>query len=846
MPASTTLTPHGQRTRIPGVRGRVDASALAGVDAGLLSLVILGEGAGAVPVSVKQDGKGTLHHVTSEAGVRALLRSGDLRAAGLLAFNASRDDNVPSTPASVVLGQVNPSNPALGTLSNGDGPAIALKSLGYGAHSNRISVGLAVGTTKGFRPSVSFDGTVESTDDLGGDPAISIGYQGRATTAALTKSASKVQIAHTMNVSSVGPNQAWVSGDRADLLSNNAADVGIPVTVYGISAADAPVSETLTLNGTTPVIGTVQIARITGVKVLGGTVGAITVRSSSNTDLDIYTVAPTLTAPFDGGEFVAVSSTLPSDVGQDVAITGVDAAGRQISETVTLNGTTQAITTKKFQAVRTVRLSAILQGSLQVRSEDSDTLVLTLSPGALDGGIGRLGLDDLSRESFAGPITFTEEASLGGELVIRGTNLAGSPASERLAVGMLATVSSVTSWSKIDHIEHGAGGGAIYASEWVGIDSLQSAVGDLAALGALLTSQPNYTAIISVDEAPSFKISGLDDVTGLNVRSATPAPLYADLDTLIGWFNRSTFVSAERADGAGAPPDTLAAPFFLGGGADGTTTIDDWRAAFDACASLRDVIIVPMSTDPAVHELLRAHCQKMAVNVFGQDERQGVIALGDDLDADGIRDAIRAINSAYISAVADEVKVYDETGERVWRGSPFTAVIEAAMVCGSALGEPMTNKAPAILDHRLPSGLQAQEDAERLLEYGLIFLKEDEDRGPVWMRSITTYRDDANLVFNEQSSIESANASIKRARRVLRDAVGRAGGRGITAGSLTSLLIADLQRQVSDSVIAGFDPSAAVVRNQGDAFALQYAAQPLIPVNFVNVTGHMVLLDTSL
>lgn len=849
MPASTFTGPAGSVSRRPGVRGRIDASALNRVGQGVRRVALVGEAEGGVPVTVLESGAPAVRVASSPGGVASLFRAGALRLAGLLSFRASRDENVPNAPAEVLFCKVNPATQAQAILASDAGDALVIKSRDYAEFSNRITIDLQAGTTRGFKAVVRLEAQSETLDDIGGDPVLEVHYPtaGQAATMALTKTASAVSAAFTFTHTAASGNiveDAHVAGQVARVKSGNAYDTHQTVTVYGTDATDAPVTDRIKLNGTTVVSGTQAFKTITGVRVDAATAGLITVDEPTLTNV-AFAVPATLTATHTTGEAAQVVSNDAADIGQRITVFGIDAAGQKISEALVLNGTSAVTGAKAFHKITAAVLSAVCAGTVTVKSATSAETAFSLAAGALDAGlyVGK-GLVFARTLPVDGVLAAILAAAPDATpfIVLRGRDATGAAKAERVVVSD-SSASSTTSWSSLDHIEVGMleDGDALTLSG-AAFTATVAKVPTVAALVSLVNGKPGFTCTAVAADASSRRVVDLDNVSALNVRSNTAVALKADLQALVDTIAaRSSLVTATAASGAYAPPNLTGGPVFLVGGSEGTTKAADWQAAFDALRSYEDVIIVPLTTDAAVHVQLDRHLRAMESDIVGANARQGYVGLSGSLDQAGIKAAIRTLDNRNLCAVAQDVLVYDESNKPTWVGPQYLAAMAAAMQAGSGFAEPLTWKSLDALAVRQHVSWSPREHVETMLEAGLMFLQWADGRGAFqWERSITTFRD-TNLVFGEMSANESANFSRNRAEKSLNAIIGRPGFGG-TAGTIRSLLLAELAAQVQDGVINAFDEATVEVTRLGDGYNAAYSAEPVLPVNFVGLTARMVPL----
>lgn len=166
------------------------------------------------------------------------------------------------------------------------------------------------------------------------------------------------------------------------------------------------------------------------------------------------------------------------------------------------------------------------------------------------------------------------------------------------------------------------------------------------------------------------------------------------------------------------------------------------------------------------------------------------------------------------------------------------AVVAGAMQCGSPVGMPLTNKIINATEVLNTGDWSPSRSLEEMLEMGLMFARFNQERGIVWERSLTTWRQDSNAAFTEMSTNESVNVSTKLCRQSVENRIGDRAFAGL-AGVLKALIASELQRQIDTGIIKSFAPRSISVQDAGDAFNVQYEIAPLEPVNFIKITAHI-------
>lgn len=825
MAASSIQTKKG-RTRVPGVYSETIPVGVPLASPGIKSLVLVGDCEGGEP--------GVMHKLTRPDQARARFRSGDLLDACLMAFDPARDEGIPGRPTQVYAYKLNPAKAATATLGNLSGPVMRLDARDWGDFTNRIGYDVAPGTNRGTKFVVQLDGKVESADDIGGTAAFTARYDtaGEASSMLLVKNDTGLRLSYAAPLAAA-PVTAAAPGGAVKVVSASAYDVGQRVTVYGLTAGNVPASETLTLNGASAVTGSTVWTAVTAVAIDAATAGVISVKDASD-DTVIATVAATLTNGVTGQ--VNVISANAADVGT-ITLYGTSAAGNQISEVLTLNGTTAVVSTLAYTRLVAARLTVAAAGQVQVRQQADNAVGFQLAAGTLTAGIN-VGKHRYlpSKLAFDGTITAQLGAAPAGApfVVIRGTKRNGDAAAEYLAVTE-NEVTTANDWVAISQVELGM----LEAASTLTLSgtAAQSPVAKRPLLRdavAFLAGLPGFEAVSLVDAA--FKVADLDSASK-QIRSAVAVSFLADGYALGAWINaNSSLVKSTLLAGFTGAPSATPARTYLQGGENGTTTNAHWRAAISAAKKLLDVVIVPLSGTASVHNLWVGHLREMD----GVDERQMWVGLDDSLTKDQVISAINALNNRQTCSVAEKAVVYDDNGLQVTKPSWAVATLCAAAQCGSPLATPLTDKRLNLIDTVAHSSWNPVDDIEEMIGAGLVVVQ-----GSTVVRSVSSYREDDNPFFNEMSTVECLDNSAKMWRRNLRPKIGDKNFDGARS-TVKTLSIAELERQVRDGEIKSFNVDSVEIDDIGDGFDGAAEVEPIEPINFIRLKAFAMRLSTRI
>lgn len=831
---ASSITVDGQRVVDPGGYSQVRASQAA--DAGLAAAGIpclVGDCAGPEPLVV--------HEYNSLDELREYVKEGDLLDAAVIMYSPLDDERVLGRPSKCFVVPVNQNTQSTGTFYSASGAAMLLTSTGYGAYTERISLNVLAGTNQGKALTVALDDLSSSGDDIGGEDFFSLGYSGSAATMTATLNATGLSADQTFTNAGLDDEilTGYVATDPPRVASSdNTYDKGHQVvTVYGLDATNAPISESLTVNGTTAVLGSTAFSKVTAVTLSGMSVGTITVTDQQGSPNTVCTFSPLLSAAPTAG-VISVYSGSSADVGQLVSVRGYSALGTPISETVTLNGTNEVDTTTEFTKVTAVVVTGTTVGTVTV--EDSlDTSLLTLGAATnpQKGLYIENGIRYPSDLSFSGIITLVQDT--GGvstdDVVIRGTNSSGQVTSERVVLNQTTPVPTSTSWKTVTQIELGQapnGEDTIFSNTaW---SCPVASFDDFDVLEAYVNSNAGFT--LTQLNTEGMTLSDGDYFADVDIKTAT-AGFTADLMKAINWVNNNTdLVVATRVSGGTGALLELSAPQYLSGGADVAPTAANYTTAFAALEETELDYFTPLSTDASVHALADAHAVKMA-SASGRSERMVYVGVPANTTKANVKAKAKALNSRHTNLLYEEIKRYDDTGAEAWYSPVFAAAMQMGAQASARTGVPLTHKTPNVLDVRCHSSISPTRDASELIDAGVSSISTHATRSFIWRRTMTTYTTRTINAFQESSANDSLNRSVKDLRTFLEDALTGEPSVDVSAASIRRLAEARLEAQVAAKMIAAYQNVTVYI--SGTRVEVSYEVAPVLPLNFVLLTTHV-------
>lgn len=357
----------GRRINIPQAVTAIDASGLpSSSPAAVGTVAIIGTAEGGAPLSVVESDS----DATQPSAIQKRYRSGDLRTAALFAFQPSADPAVPGGAQKVIGVKVNPSTSAAVTLPDvNSADSLRVFAKDSGLFTSQINVEVAAGTDQGKKFTVTFEDHVEVFDDLGGEPIFDVLYapggagyttvtgaiSSTAFTAAATKATTGLSAQRSADIPAPGVTQ---------VVSSNAGDTTQAVTTYGLSGGNV-VSETLALNGTTPVVGTQSFDTVLGCKMSAVALGTVTVKDtvipttlfSMTTGQTTRGYLATTNTPAAG----AVTTTIDTNAADDFVILGINSVGAPVSQKVDLTNAASVpvVGTTQFAAITALLLGDV-------------------------------------------------------------------------------------------------------------------------------------------------------------------------------------------------------------------------------------------------------------------------------------------------------------------------------------------------------------------------------------------------------------------------------------------------------------------------------------------------------
>lgn len=553
--------------------------------------------------------------------------------------------------------------------------------------------------------------------------------------------------------------------------------------------------------------------------------------------------------PHAGGPAEVVSSNA-GDVGQPVNVFGL-VGGVATKVTVALNGTTPvALGSFDASGILGVHMTGTATvGIVTVRTVAGPVDVFTVPAGNTTEGV------IVCDHCYVNKTTFSAALDAAGahNVLVFGRNVAAGALAETFVTnGTTPVVSTASTYYFLDFIVVGD----VPAARTLTL-TVESAKSLASVQKTLLKARDYFNAKSVVLPGPvtrgftftlltgrtSFEVKLLDTKTGVNVKDPATGSFTADLNAIIEWINQnSQIISATENALATGVPDNTASPLFLAGGSEGVATFTDYQNALNLLKKIRVNSIVDLSGDPAVAAALDAHCAYMGG--IGRSERDGFVgllnpALTDVPTKDQAKSQIVDLNTRHIRAVAQAIERFNTNGEREEYLPPFFGAVLAGAQAGSPVGTSLTFKFMNVLSLRQHSSWNPTDDAEEMIQAGLCFAEEVEGVGRRVVRNITTHLSSNNIAYIEGSVNAAVNFAVFNFRTNLEFAVGKRGFQG-TVNATKGIAITTLGLLVDSLVITGY--RSLDLELLVDVLDVSVELAPVIPINFVRTTVHLVTL----
>ena len=486
---------------------------------------------------------------------------------------------------------------------------------------------------------------------------------------------------------------------------------------------------------------------------------------------------------------VEVTSSAAGDTTQTLTLYGTNAAGTAPqSEQISLAGTGVVESSLIYAEVYGSRLSADCTGTVLVRDLSAGATLISHAPSTNTRGV--LACVDMPVASVV--VTLVSSGASTQNIFVVGADATGATAIEMVTMTGTVPVDTTGTWSRIDYIILGdAEVGQTFTMSGTAVDTTWLAYPTLKAISNHWNTRGGIT-LTMVTGSSTFAMSNMDFDVASQSLLTTAKSWYANLYAAITDINNgSALAAASRATSADGVPNNTSAPVYFTGGHEGdpvnptipTADSADWQACYNLLKKVFVNSIVPLTPDPAIHAIHDAHMVYMSG--AGMMERDGAVGLQNAGMTDvptkaEIKSQITALNSRHTRALAQKCERYSATTPSVkTKFDPhYTACLAIGMQAGSEVGTSLTRKYMNTLGIYGDSSWHPQDDADEMIELGLLFAEQIDGVGHRWVRNNTTNVSSTNIVYTEAEANEAVNYSVYNFRTELQWAVGRKGFAG--------------------------------------------------------------------
>ena len=618
------------------------------------------------------------------------------------------------------------------------------------------------------------------------------------------------------------PNPAALFWDAAGgVITTEATGPSTDTVMFvGFRVGAVPAAEVITLNGTTPVDTVINDWEEISYILTGLLPGGVDIEITARACMD---------------DVGWIASTDPLDTTQTVTVYGLDAVGAVQSEEISLTGTSVVFTTGVWSRIDGAFVNGPTAGSVYIGSGNNVAepirgrmLITTVT--AFTSGL------QVAPYSFPQPGTLNwsaTDANFSGIVIGRDSSYVQTM---ELISGLTGT--TATSWFETYYIA--ALTTPATTTIWPSYTAFiltEAAYPTFQDWENFFASTYNW-ALAKVSSSPSdeIQISRLDEVTTPEtaIGGYTFRDVLADIAEVLT--AGSAYVNAEVVPGAPSPPANSPFPLYLTGGTEGVTGFADWQQALDNIRDYRVNTVVVLTSDPAVQAATIAHCKYMCG--AGRSERDCVLGSPPGITLTDAKALALSMNTRHARLVIQSMERFNTSGQKEQFSPIFTACLAAGMQAGSDVGTSLTFKYVNLLRvEDRTSTYDIQDNGNELIQAGLDVIAKVPNVGYRWLRNVTTYLIDDNLAYVEASVNEAVNYAVYNFRTALEVMVGKKGFSG-TVTATQGLAVSILGQLVGVGAITAW--KNLTITLTGDTMTVDVEIAPIIPVNFIKTTIHLV------
>lgn len=545
---------------------------------------------------------------------------------------------------------------------------------------------------------------------------------------------------------------------------------------------------------------------------------------------------------------VTVVSAGAGDIGQEVTVYGLNAAGTAVKDTIVLNGVVPVVGTVTFATAQVwgAWVDGTTAGNVTV-SQTGGAAIMTLVAG-VNASKGVI----LCSEFYAASIlTVVADGATIKYGIKVGLNSAGAEVLEKFQLAGAVPVPGAVVFSELQVLVLGD----IEIARTVTVSG--TALQTTPTVQTTLQKIEDFCNSRSIGAGSGFELTMITGETDLdpneldvqaaasNCLAPADASFTADLYAFVDWVNTGELCTAVKAAGAvGGAPSNTAAPVYLSGGIEGATANSDWQAALNLLKQIRVNSIVLLTKTAAIHAMGEAHCVWMCG--VGRSERDLFVGAGGAAATlptkTEYKAAAAALNSRHVRVFGQTFERYDTAGEKTVYAPHYYAAIAAGMQAGSDVGESLTHKYQNVLSLQQDSSWNPTDDSEEMIQAGCCIGELVDGVGHRWVRNVTSYLISDNLAFTEGSVNEAVNYAVYNFRGNLELVVGKKGFAG-TVNSAKGVAVTTLDLLVDEEVLVAWRSLAMELA--ADVMEVDVEIAPVIPINFVKNTVHLVVVGQT-
>lgn len=556
-----------------------------------------------------------------------------------------------------------------------------------------------------------------------------------------------------------------------------------------------------------------------------------------------------ITTPVVPGAGFELLSSSGADT-QVVTVYGLNVTNVAQKEDLIVSGTGVVSSTKLWNMIHGASISAAPTGTITIRKPSAGATITTLTSVYLTRGLHVMSCADVAGVVLA----MVADGASTARVSVWGLSASGSSQGEAVQLSGTAPVASTGTWSRM--LTVGLGELAAARTVTISAKSINCPVtgyNTLQKCADKFNATPGWTWT-QVSGRTTFDPADLDIASATNCLSPAEPSFYANLFLINEGINaKSQFIEAAKHTSATGAPSNVA-NIYLAGGNEGSSTpgqeatptaaTGDWQACLDLLKKVYVNSVVALTPDPVIHAQLRAHLAYCCG--AGRLERDGFVGLMDaGMTTVPTKTEAKAqivnLNTRHIRAWAQAIDRYNTAGDRETFSPVFGAVALAGMQAGGGIGLPLTHKYLNTLKLSQDSSWNPVDDAEELIQAGLVFGETITGIGRRVVRNVTAHLTTSNIAYVEGSVNQAVNYAVYNYRTQLETAVGKKG----FSGTLTAAYGEGKGILASLVGVALITWRALMMSLTLDVIESSVEIAPVLPVNFVKSTVHLVTVTQS-